>query len=1403
MASGGNQNQVGIPLDMQKLFKTPSGSSPNPNNQNLPLAYPQQSSYPAPPPASYPPPTFAYPPQTSPFHHQLQQQQQQQYFPYPQDPQQQMMSNVHHQRPISYSVPPPPPLQSPSHVSNPNQNSSARIMALLGSNPSSNVDFPSAPSIPPPPSSVPSPSSSVTSEYMMSLNPPVIPSAPPVNMAISPSSPARLPSRKPPKGRHLIGDHVVYDLSVRFPGEVQPQLEVTPITKYGSDPGLVVGRQIAVSRTYICYGLKMGNIRVLNINTASRALLRGHMQRVTDMAFFAEDVHLLASASIDGRVSVWKINEGTDEENKPQITWKIVTAIQIMGEGESVHPRVCWHSHKQEVLVVAIGKHVLKIDTTRVGKGQKISAEEPLKCPIEKLLDGVQLVGKHDTEVTDLSMCQWMTTRLASASTDGTVKIWEDRKSSPLAVFKPHDGQAVNSVTFLTSPHRPDHIILITAGPLNREVKMWSSASEEGWLLLSDAESWQCTQTLDLRSSAEPRVDDAFFNQVIALPRAGLILLANAKKNAIYAVHVEYGPYPAATRMDYIAEFTVTMPILSLTGTSDTLPDGDHAVQVYCVQTQAIQQYALELSQCLPPPMENMGLEKTDSNVTRTFSNSDGLAAVEASQGSGHTDLPATNPALLSTSPEIVPAARYPITSGSSDVSRLHGLVTSGMESKQILLPTTSVGDSGQVESPLRPVSPRLSRNLSGFRSPSNSFEPSSPCSDRGVDQSVLDYVDRRVDIPPNMADAPYSNDSTRKSGNMLPQTGISPNPPVAFKHPTHLITPSEILSRAVSSSETSQFSQDSKAVETKIQDVAVNNDVENVQVDVKVVGENGSNQHDIADYPRDSYTPERKEKYFCSQASDLSIDMAREAESLNQESRQDAAVTESMDQSTNPSEDAQDSSETLFRKDSESAILASVPQSPFLATKGKKQKGKSSHLTGPSSASPSPFNSADSLDVPGSSMIVPSMDTAQIVSFQETFNKFMTMQKDMHKQMAATISLQVTKECKRIETSLGKQMERTNKANVDALWARVQEETAKQEKSEQERMQQITSMVTNCNKELPALLEKMLKKELASLGQSLARLVTPALEKSISSAIIESFQRGVGDKAVNQLEKLVCTKLEATVARQIQAQFQTSGKQVIQDSLRSSLEASVVPAFEMSCKAMFEQVDAAFQKGMSKHTSAAQQQLESKHSPLALQLRDAINSATSLTQTLNKELAEGQRNILALAAASANSNAVNPLVTQLSNGPMIGLHEMVEAQLDPTKELSRLISEKMFEEAFTGALQRSDVSIVSWLCSQVDLQGILSMNPLPLSQGVLLALLQQLACDITKEPSRKVAWMRDVAVAVNPADPVIAMHVRPIFEQVYQILSHNRTLPTTTAADANNIRLVMHVINSMLMSCK
>ncbi|KAM3696023.1 hypothetical protein ACJW31_06G006500 [Castanea mollissima] len=1410
MASSANPNphqhqqqQPITPFDMQTFFNSiPQSQTPT---------------------SPFPPP-YSFPPQSSPFHHHQQQQQQQpqpqqqqqqpqqqqQHMPYhhhhPQFLQNQNNPLLHSQRSLSYPTPPlQPPITTSSSPISPNPNSGgARLMALLGNIPSppSNHDPPPQPQPPQPQHHTTPPPTPPAAMMGITLPPPL-----PLHTAGSGPGPIiRMPSSKLPKGRHLVGEYVVYDVDVRLQGESPPQqLEVTPITKYQSDPQLVVGRQIAVNKAYICYGLRQGNIRVLNINTALRSLLRGHTQRVTDMAFFAEDVHLLASVGVDGRVYVWRISEGPDEEDKPQITGKAVVAVQFIGEEGAAHPRVCWHCHKQEILVVGIGRRILRIDTTKVGKGEVYSAEEPLKCPVDKVIDGVQLVGNHDGEVTDLSMCQWMTTRLVSASVDGTIKIWEDRKFAPLVVLRPYDGQPVCSATFLTAPHRPDHIILITAGPLNREVKIWSSASDEGWLLPSESESWKCTQTLELKSSAEPRVEEAFFNQVVALSQAGILLLANAKKNAIYAVHLDYGPNPAATCMDYMKESTVTMPILSFTGTSDLLSHGEHIIQVYCVQTQAIQQYALDLAQCLPPPLENMGLEKSDSNNSREATSVEGFVTLDPS-GSKPTEMlsfagSVSKPTTQVSSSETATAVRYTVSSGSAEAATSKEINSLSTESKA-LAPVTSDVDNVYVTSPRLPLTPRLPRELSGYRSPTSSFEPPSLSMPVG-DQTVNDYsVDRQVDtIHANMSDVSSLDDDS----SVL-------NPRIVFKQPTHLVTPSEL--KGNSSSATTSFLDGKNEGEASIQDVIVSSDATNAEVEVKVVGETRSMQNAEFGPQGDpqNLLSENKEKYFCSQASDLGFEMARECSALSAETyiveeAQQVGVNEieALPQPSNADEDeVQDSTKDFSGKVSESSTSTTVPQLSTPNTKGKKQKGKSSQASGPSSPSPSVFNSTDSTIETSGNTSLPSTEAAfsQILSMQEMLNQLVAMQKEMQKQMTTMISVPVSKECKKLETNLGRSMEKAVKANTDALWARLQEENAKNEKLSRDRTQQVTSLMNNFMKDMPVMLEKAVKKEMAAVGPAVVRSVTPAIDKTISSAIAESFQRGAGDKAINQLEKSVNAKIEATVARQIQAQFQTSGKQALQDSLKSSFETSIIPAFEMSSKTMFEQIDATFHKGMVEHTNAARQHLESTHSPLAIALRDAINSASTVTQTLGGELLEGQRKLLSLAAAGASPSAVNPLVTQLSNGPLGGLHEKVEVP-DPTKELSRLVSEHKYEEAFTAALQRSDVSIVSWLCSQVDLHGILSMVPLPLSQGVLLSLLQQLACDISNDTTRKLGWMTDVANAIIPADPLIAVHVRPIFDQVYKILNHQRGLPTVTGAELSSIRLLMHVINSMLMTCK
>ncbi|XP_044953992.1 enhancer of mRNA-decapping protein 4-like isoform X2 [Hordeum vulgare subsp. vulgare] len=1292
----GNPNP---PFEMAMLFRPP----PNP----APTAAPMFPGAAGPPPPSGP---YSYPPATPPFHLRP-------YLHYPQDPQPPMP------RPV-IPFPMPNPNANPNPSANPmaaaGANPGARLMQLLGSSGSGHLE--SAVSMPPP-------SSEFAAAQPSPL--PAMPSAPPARMLSSTSS-------KVPRGRLLGGgDKAVHNVDSRLPGEAQPpQLEVTPITKYTSDPGLVLGRQIAVNRTYIVYGLKLGNIRVLNINTALRSLLRGHTQRVTDMAFFAEDVHRLASASVDGRIYVWRIDEGPDAENKPQITGKIEVAIQIVGDAEAYHPRICWHSHKQELLFVGIRNCVLRIDTTKVGRGRDFTAEEPIKCHLDDLIDGVRLVGRHDGDVTDLSISQWMTTRLASGSNDGTVKIWDDRKLAPLSILKPHDGQAVYSVAFLTAPERPHHINLITAGPLNREIKIWASTNEEGWLLPSDSESWNCTQTLELVSSLEPKVEEAFFNQVAVLPQASIILLANAKKNAIYAVHVEYGSDPASTRLDYIADFTVAMPILSLTGTHESQPDGEQVVQVYCVQTMAIQQYGLELSLCSPPTSDTIALGR-DPAISRVYDTPLEVVGAESSTGTSFTD--------------------------SSKQSTFDQ--TSEFDLKPSAPPLAYTEGDGSAHLPSAPLASNTDLTGSG---------PS--VGNRDKDQSVFDYSTSRITEPVALTrqdtpmpkplalarqDTPMPKDNFGKGELRDSHSDVQmlPNPRMMFKDDS------------ISSPRIAE-------VEAKhVDEIKSDLELEAVK-EAQVVHENSEKAQNSLEQTVEMIS-ERSvttDKYSVEESRSPSGRLVPD---------HTGAAGENVQNKTVEKPGTSDYSSSSVSKEQSSSYTKENVFHP--------------QASGQSSPSTSAFNSTESSHEPVSSAYPPIESSSEVA---DMLQQLIAMQKDMHKQLGTIVSAPIAKEGKRIETSLGRTMEKSIKASIDALWARFLEENTKREKAERERMQQMTTLITNSiSKDLPAMLDKLVKREVSSLGPIVARAMTPIIEKSLTSIVADSVQKAVGDKVVNQLDKSVTAKLEATLARQIQMQFHTSVKQTLQDVLRTSFESLLVPAFEQSCKTMFEQVDSAFQKGMSEHAVAIQQQVEAAHTPLVLTLKETIASASSISQNLTSELLDGHRKLLALVT-SGNANAQNTNVSQPNNGPITGPPE-VEAPLDPMKELGRLLSEHKFDEAFTVALQRSDVSIVSWLCSQVDLRGLCTMAPVPLNQGVLLALLQQLAVDIGTETSRKIQWMTDVAMAINPTDQVIAIHVRPIFEQVYAKLAHHRSLPTTSPLDNSNLRLLMHVINSVLLSYK
>jgi enhancer of mRNA-decapping protein 4 len=305
-------------------------------------------------------------------------------------------------------------------------------------------------------------------------------------------------------------------------------------------------------------------------------------------------------------------------------------------------------------------------------------------------------------------------------------------------------------------------------------------------LLPTDSETWRCTQALELVSSLEHKHEEAFFNQVAVLPQASLILLVNAKKNAIYAVHVEYGPDPASTRLDYIADFTVAMPILSLTGTYGSQPDGEQVVQVYCVQTMAIQQYGLEVSLCLPPTADNTSLGR-DPVLSHVYDRPLEVASVESSSGTKPlSDHQGTGNAILTL---------HTICSVNSYASEVGGDLSSPL----------SVYADADTTAHVPSLTPTSNMNNAG-----SSADPSKGPSlgDHDGDQSSFDYSSKKV----------INGDGTSGQGAFGREDSVGKEDPtgqgeatVSDAHSTfngrvkatHLITPSGIISGVIPSAET------------------------------------------------------------------------------------------------------------------------------------------------------------------------------------------------------------------------------------------------------------------------------------------------------------------------------------------------------------------------------------------------------------------------------------------------------------------------------------------------------------------------------------------------------------------------------------------------------------------------
>ena len=358
--------------------------------------------------------------------------------------------------------------------------------------------------------------------------------------------------------------------------------------------------QIAVNARYICYGLRAGQVRVLHKDTASRALLRGHTAQIADMRFSpATNADILASFGVDGNLFVKKIVSpaGGDGDIEEKALLQVTVTTDVAASGVALTPRVRWLSKTR--IVASYGDGVFAVDVDPKARDAKIvaldlaaGADAPAGVAVI-----APMAGKP--AAVDLAVAPGANGRLAVAHADGTTRVWSPSVVSDSdslgftqdSAFTPFD-DAPDAP--LASVHFASADVLVVGGENNRALAMWSIPNTPGDDMTNSPEH---VQTLAFAPEG-----DVFNFAACAAPGARLVLVSNLKKQAVYAVHFAEG----ARGFDYVAEFSTAMPVLSFTALREDADDAaggagpGGALQLYCMQTQAIQQYALAVDRCRP-----------------------------------------------------------------------------------------------------------------------------------------------------------------------------------------------------------------------------------------------------------------------------------------------------------------------------------------------------------------------------------------------------------------------------------------------------------------------------------------------------------------------------------------------------------------------------------------------------------------------------------------------------------------------------------------------------------------------------------------------------------------------------------------------------------------------------------
>uniref|UniRef100_A0A452S547 Enhancer of mRNA-decapping protein 4 n=1 Tax=Ursus americanus TaxID=9643 RepID=A0A452S547_URSAM len=1171
------------------------------------------------------------------------------------------------------------------------------------------------------------------------------------------------------------------DSSISSKARGSNKVKIQPVAKYDWEQKYYYGNLIAVSNSFLAYAIRAANngsamVRVISVSTSERTLLKGFTGSVADLAFAHLNSSQLACLDEAGNLFVWRlalVNGKIQEEilvhiQQPEGTplnhfRRIIWCPFIPEESEDC----CEEGSPTVALLHEDRAEVWDLDMLR-------SNHSTWPVRVSQIKQGFIVVKGHSTCLSEGALSPDGTV-LATASHDGFVKFWQiyiEGQDEPrcLHEWKPHDGRSLSCLLFCDNhkkqdPEVPFWRFLITGADQNRELKMWCTVS------------WTCLQTIRFSPDIFSSVSVPPSLKVCLDLSAEYLILSDVQRKVLYVMELLQNQEEGRACFSSISEFLLTHPVLSFgiqvvsrcrLRHTEVLPAEEEndslgaagamesaagvLIKLFCVHTKALQDVQIRFQPQLNP------------DVTRPELGSEGLGS--STQGSQPdprriVELPA--PAdFLSLSNETKPKLMTP---------------------DAFMTPSTSLSSSSSSSS--------SSLTAVSAMSSTSAVDPSLPhllCS-----PFLTSHHLSPIFVPPQVP--------TAASALSLELQEVEPlGLPQA--------SPSRTRSPDVISSASTALSQDIPEIASEaLSRGFVSSAPEGLEPDSMASA--ASALHLLSPRPRPG--PEL--------GSQLGLDGGPgDGDRHSTPSLLEAALTQ---EATAPDSQVWPTAPDITREtcsslaesdhDDEVASLASAAggfgtKVPTPRLPAKDWKTKSSPRASPKLKRKELW--AGSWSGVWECMWQASPDCQcswQVAEPPEDWPALIWQQQRELAELRHSQEELLQRLCTQLEG-----LQSTVTGHVErALESRHEQEQRRLERALAEGQQRGGQLQEQLTQQLSQALSSAVAGRLErSIRDEIKKTVPPCVSRSLepvagqlSNSVATKLTAVEGSMKENISKLLKSKNLTDAIARAAADTLQGP----MQAAYREAFQSVVLPAFEKSCQAMFQQINESFRLGTQEYLQQLESHMKSRKAreqearePVLAQLRGLVSTLQGATEQMAatvsssvraevqhqlhvavgslqesilaqvQRIVKGEVSVALKEQQAAVTSSIMQAMRSAAGTPVPAAHLDCQAQ---QAHILQLLQQGHLNQAFQQALTAADLNLVLYVCETVDPGQVFGQPPCPLSQPVLLSLIQQLASDLGTRTDLKLSYLEEAVMHLDHSDPITRDHMGSVMAQVRQKL--------------------------------